>query len=427
MNVGKKMHELATLLFPINRSITGKGVRETLKILQTHIPELKIFEVESGKKVFDWTIPNEWNIEEGLLINPYGEIIANFDDNNLHVVGYSEPVDIELDLEELQKHLFSLPNQPEAIPYVTSYYNKFWGFCISHNKREKLISGKYRVKIKSTIKHGSLTYGEVILPGESSEEVFLSTYVCHPSMANNELSGPVVTTFLVKWLTEIKRKYTYRIIFIPETIGSITYLSQNLDIMKKNIIAGFNISCVGDNRVYSYLPTRKGDTLSDRTIQHVLKYIDPDFIKYSWLERGSDERQYNSPGIDLPVASLLRSKYGTYPEYHTSLDDLSIISSEGLSGSYEALKQSINIIEKNHIYKTKVLGEPQLGKRNLYSNISKVNSSFESRSIVNFLTYCDGSNDLLSIADLINVPFLKVEEITNKLLEFNLIEKTNNS
>lgn len=260
--LGPAMHALATELFPICRSITGDGVRKTLDILRRELPDLRTFEVASGSRAFDWTVPPEWNIRHASITGPDGETIVDFRDNNLHVVSYSHSVNAVLSLEELQKNLHSLPEQPDAIPYLTSYYKSQWGFCLTQRQREALKPGQYRALIDSTIAAGHLTYGELLIPGDSPEEIFLSTYVCHPSMANNELSGPVVATFLAKWLLGLeKRRYSYRIIFIPETIGSIVYLSRHLDLLKLRVIAGFNLSCIGDDRAYSYLPSRSGQTL----------------------------------------------------------------------------------------------------------------------------------------------------------------------
>ena len=296
--VGKKMHQWATDLFPICRSITGPGVRDTLEYLKKILPSLELHSVPSGSEAMDWVVPDEWHIRDAWISNEHGEKVVDFKKNNLHVLGYSEPVNLLIELSDLQDHLYSLPDQPDAIPYVTSYYKRRWGFCLSHHQREQLQPGKYRVVIDSEIYPGVLNYGELVLPGESKEEVFLSTYVCHPSMANNELSGPVVTAALAQWLTQLPSlKYTYRIVFIPETIGSLVYLSHNLNWLKKHVIAGFNITCVGDERTYSYLPSRAGDTLSDKVAQHVLYHTDPDFISYTWLDRGSDERQYCAPGF----------------------------------------------------------------------------------------------------------------------------------
>jgi len=422
--IGTEIHELAKNLWPINRSITGDGVRETLAILKNeHLPNLSIKEVPTGTKVLDWVVPREWKIRDAYIRTPSGEKICDFKKNNLHVVGYSVPVHKHLKRDELNQHLYSLNDQPDAIPYITSYYSERWGFCITQQQRDKLVDGDYEVFIDSELFYGSLTYGELILPGESSEEVFLSTYICHPSMANNELSGPTVTTYLAKWLCALShRKYTYRIIFIPETIGSITYISQNLDWLKSHVIAGFNISCVGDDRTYSYLPSRNGSTISDQIARHVLKCIKPDFDAYKWTDRGSDERQYCAPGVDLPIASIMRTKYGQYPEYHTSLDDLiHVVTPDGLEGGYNALKLAIEAIEKNGYPKMTVLGEPQLGKRGLYPTLSTKSSSIETRLMMDLITWSDGSKSLIEIAEECGVPIWDLYPILEKLLAHNLM------
>lgn len=426
-NLGKEIYALAQRLFPLHRSITGEGVRQTLNILKKEVPALTLHEVPSGTKAFDWEVPQEWNIRDAYVLDPGGKKIIDFQKSNLHIMGYSTPADKVLSLEELQNHLYSLPDQPNAIPYITSYYKKRWGFCLTHKQRQKLKPGKYRVAIDSEFKDGSLTYGEILLPGATSKEVFLSTYVCHPSMANNELSGPTVTTFLTKWLLSSERKYTYRIIFIPETIGSIVYLSRNLQEMQKNMVAGFNITCVGDDRAYSFLPSRNGNTLADKAARHVLTHTHPKFDAYTYLDRGSDERQYCSPGVDLPVASIMRSKYGTYPEYHTSLDNLDFISPTGLQGAYEALKRSIMCIERNEVLKTTVLCEPQLGKRGLYPTISTKKSSAMVRDMMNLIAYADGTRNLLEIAEKIQVPLWELVPIVERLKDENVVEEIKNN
>jgi aminopeptidase-like protein len=412
--VGHEMYNLIARLFPMCRSITGDGVRATLQTLQKYVP-LNIFEIPTGTKVFDWVVPKEWNIRDAFVLDDEGNKVIDFRENNLHVVGYSVPVDKYVSFAELQSHLYSLEDQPDAIPYITSYYEERWGLCITHNKRKNLREGTYRVVIDSELKDGYLTYGECIIPGRRADEVLLSTYICHPSMANNELSGPVVTVYLAKWLASVPRKYTYRIIFIPETIGSITYLHKNIDVMKGKVIAGFNISCVGDDRVYSFLPSRNGDTLADRVALNVLRFKHPGFISYTYLDRGSDERQYCSPGIDLPVVCVMRSKYSTYPEYHTSLDDLSLISPNGLLGSYEVLRDCIELIERNAIYKTSCFGEPQLSKRGMYPNISHKGSVGSVKPMMDCLAYADGTNDLVAISNIINVPVWRLYGIVEKL------------
>lgn len=421
--IGDKMYELCKELFPICRSITGDGFRQSLSILKKYIPEIKTMEVPTGTKCFDWEVPREWNIKDAYIITPSGEKICDFKQSNLHVLGYSAPIDKTLPLSELQEHLYSLPDQPTAIPYKTSYYAERWGFCLTQIERDELESGDYHVFIDSELKDGYLTYGELILPGESEQEVFLSSYLCHPSMANNELSGPVVTTFLSKWLAEKEsRKYTYRIIIIPETIGSIVYLSRNYKVMKDRIIAGFNVTCIGDDRAYSYLPSRRGNTLSDKIALHVLKQSQPDFVQYSFLDRGSDERQYCSPGIDLPVCSIMRTKYHCYPEYHTSLDDLSLISPEGLFGGYEVLKRSILCIEANEKLCSTTCCEPQLGRRGLYPTIGSRNKSNNVKRMVDFLAYSDGELSTLDIAENIDAPLWELDEMISRLKDEMLVE-----
>lgn len=420
---GTPIFSLAERLFPICRSITGDGVRETLRIIAQQVPELTVHEVPTGTECFDWTVPQEWNIRDAWIIDPDGNKIIDFQQHNLHVVGYSVPVDEILSLEELDKHLHSLPDQPQAIPYVTSYYQPRWGFCLTHEQRQSLRPGDYRVMIDSDLKEGSLTYGEVVLPGESSQEVFLSTYVCHPSMGNNELSGPVVMTFLLKWLTSLpRRRYTYRAVFIPETIGSIVYLSQNWQEMKERVVAGFNLSCVGDDRAYSYLPSRNENTLADQVAQHVLQHTDANYQRYRFLDRGSDERQYCSPHIDLPVATVMRTKYGVYPEYHTSLDDLTVISPAGLFGGYTALQHCLQVLENNLRVRVTVPCEPQLGRRGLYPTLSERGSADRTRRMMNLLAYADGQRTLLEIAEKIESPMWELVPIVEQLLEHQLLE-----
>ena len=421
-DIGNIMHAWARDLYPICRSITGAGVRQTLDFIKSIIPELEIYSVASGTKVFDWEIPNEWNIRDAYIADEAGEKIIDFKQHNLHVVGYSEPVNKKVSLAELDKHLYSLPDQEDAIPYITSYYQKRWGFCLTHKQRQNLSAGNYQVYIDSDLKPGVLNYAEIILAGQSEKEIFLSTYICHPSMANNELSGPVVTMALVNWLKSLNnRRYTYRIVFVPETIGSITYLSKNIQTLRQNVYAGFNITCIGDDRTYSYLPSRNGETVADKVARHVLKFIDPDYKQYSWLDRGSDERQYCAPGVDLPIASIMRSKYGEYPEYHTSLDDLSLVTPSGLSGGFVALQKAVEILEMNAKFKCTTLGEPQLGKRDLYPTLSTKQSGDQVKDMMNLLTYCDGELSLLDIADALNKSFFDLLAIVKSLSAAGLI------
>ena len=416
------MHSLCTRLFPICRSITGNGFRASLNILKEHLPELQIFEVPTGTKCFDWVVPKEWNIKDAYIIDPQGRKFCDFQKNNLHVVGYSTPIDEVIPFDELQNHLYSLPDQPDAIPYITSYYKERWGFCISEEERQLLPQGDYRVFIDSELTDGFLTYGELILPGESEKEIFLSTYLCHPSMANNELSGPVVATFLAKWLAALpSRKHTIRLIFIPETIGSILYLSKNLDALKKNVIAGFNLTCVGDDRAFSYLPSRGGDTVADVAAVHVLEHLHPEFVRYTYKDRGSDERQYCSPSIDLPVCLVMRTKFQSYPEYHTSLDDLNLITPDGLQGTYEVMQQVLLCIESNEVLRCTVLCEPQLGKRGLYPTISTKKSAEIVRDMMNIIAYSDGNNTTMDIANIMGSYLLDILPIINRLKDEKIL------
>lgn len=423
MSIGNEMYELAKELFPIDRSLTGEGVRQTLAILQRELPRMTIHEVPSGTQVFDWTVPKEWAIRQAYIEDEAGNRIVDYKTLNLHVMGYSTPVDQWVDLEELKQHIYVQKGQPEAVPYVTSYYVPRYGFCMSERQRDSLKPGQYHMVIDSELFDGSLTYGELILPGREEKEILISTYVCHPSMANNELSGPVLATALAKTLAKQEnRRYTYRFIWIPETIGSITYLSKHLAEMKKNTIAGFVLSCVGDNRTYSYIPSREGETLSDRVARNVLSFHYPDYVRYTFLNRGSDERQYNAPGVDLPVCVVCRSKYGEYPEYHTSLDDLSVISPEGLEGAYDVYMSMFTAIEYNAFYRIKCLCEPQLGKRGLYPSVSQKGSYDAVKSMVDFIAYADGKRDLIDISNVIHVPVGRLIEVIDKLTEADLLE-----
>jgi len=419
---GTFMHAVAARLFPICRSLTGDGVRQTLSNFKELLPQLAIHEIPSGTRCFDWTVPDEWNIRDAFVLDPTGKKIIDFTKCNLHVLGYSEPVDKEVTLDELQAHLHSLPDLPDAIPYVSSFYNRAWGFCISHNERQKLREGTYRVFIDSTLEPGNLTYAELLLPGSNQEEVLISTYVCHPSLANNELSGPVVCLQLARWLSELpQRRYGYRFLFIPETIGSIAYISRHLEHLQKYVIAGFTITCIGDERAYSYLPSRAGNTLSDRVAQHVLKHRAPDYIRYSFLDRGSDERQYCAPGVDLPIASLMRSKYGVYPEYHTSMDDLTLVTPKGLQGGYEVLRDCVTAIEIDRRYQVTVLCEPQMGKRGLYSPLMTRGVERVVKMRMDILTYCDGKHSLLDIADLLGAPVAEIFTFVEELVKHDLL------
>ena len=396
-------------------------------------PSLKVKSIKSGKKVYDWKIPEEWNISDAYVLDHNNKKIIDFKKNNLHLIGYSVPINKNISKKELFSRLYSLPSQPEAIPYITSYYKKYWGFCISNNDKKKIVNKLKKIsnnkkvlfaKIDSSFKkNGKLNYGEIFIPGFSKKEIFLSTYICHPSMANNELSGPLVAIALVNYFQKKKNYYSIRVIFIPETIGAISYIEKNLINLKKNVIAGYNLTCLGDNNNYSFLPTKYKNSISDRAARKAFDKLKIKYKEYSFLKRGSDERQYNSPGIDLPIASIMRSKYGTYKEYHTSLDNFDFISIKGLQGGYKILRQSINIINKSLIPKSKVLCEPLLSKHKLYPTLSTKNSNKFSQTILDFLQYSDVKNDLEEISKLVNKNYNEVKKIYKILIKKKLIER----
>lgn len=431
VNEGQEMYDFVSKIFPYCRSLTGEGVRQTLNDLREFIrqgggPELQVFEVPSGTKAFDWTVPREWKIREAYIEDEAGNHIIDMKDNNLHVLGYSTPVDKWVSLEELKEHIYTQPDQPDCIPYVTSYYKERFGFCMSENMKNSLPEGKYHMYIDSELFDGVLNYAEIVIPGETDEEVFFSTYFCHPSMANNECSGPALSGELVKYVMSLpQRRYTYRFVYVPETIGSITYLSQgeHLSKLQKSMVAGFNLSCVGDNRDYSIVESRHADTLADRVLKNVLHYhTDNKYSTYSFLKRGSDERQYNAPGVDLPVVGFCRSKFGEYPEYHTSADDLSLVSPEGLQGAYDVMTQVIDALEMNQRYQVQVLCEPQLGKRGLYPTTSQKGSYDKVKAMIDFIAYADGKTDIIDISNKILVPIDELIRFVKKLKVNNVIK-----
>ena len=419
---GLRMYELAGRLFPICRSITGDGFRRSLDMIRQEVPGIEVFEVPSGTQVFDWTVPKEWNIRGGWIRTLKGDTVIDFRDCNLHVLGYSLPIHRVVSREELLEHVYTQPEQPDWIPYVTSYYKERWGFCMSEHQKERLTDEAYEVCIDSTLEDGSLTYGELILPGETADEIFFSTYLCHPSMANNELSGPCVQAELIRYVSRLpRRRYTYRFVFIPETIGSITYLSRHLEAMQQHVKAGFVLSCVGDDRTYSFVSTKYADTLADRVLENVLRFHYPQYIRYSFMKRASDERQYGSAGVDLPVCAFCRSKYHEYPEYHTSADNMELISPEGLQGSLEVMVKVVNALEHNAYYQMTCKCEPQLGKRGLYPTISQKGTYSDVRAMQHFTAYADGRNDLIGISNILDVPVDVLIPIKDKLMEHHLL------
>lgn len=419
---GNQIYQLVSELFPINRSITGNGVRHSFEIIKNYIP-VRTHEVPSGSDALDWKVPMEWNLKKAFIKDGIGKTIVDFNDNNLHVLGYSTPINKVMSLEELDEHLYSIPENPKAIPYRTSYYKKQWGFCLSHNQRKRLKKGKYRVLIESSLTKGSLTYGDLVIPGKSKREILLSTYICHPSMANDNLSGVALATFLAKWLLATKdRHYSYRFIFVPETIGALVYLNKHRNWLQKQVDAGFVLTCLGSESPFSLMPSKYGDTLADKVSKYVLEAARKPYNSYSFLTRGSDERQYCSPGIELPVVSVMRSKYCEYPEYHTSQDNLQFVTPKALEESFFIYQKLINILEINRVYQAKCLGEPQMGKRNMYPSIGMPYLPLETEKIMNLLMYADGHNDLLAINKLTGASIESLHEIAAVLTKLDLLK-----
>ena len=389
-------------LFPLCRSLTGDGTRKTLRYFQNINNEFKILNFKSGKKVFDWSIPLEWNIKDAYIEHNSKKRFAEFKKNNLHILGYSMPVNKVIKKEELLKHIYSQKDQPNSIPYVTSYYKKRWGFCMTENTKKKLPSGNYKVLINSTLSKGIMEIMHAKISGKSKKEIFFSSYVCHPSMANNELSGPVLLNAIMQYLKAKYPKsfYSYRFVLLPETIGSIAYLSKFKNILKKNVICGFNLTCVGDEREYSVINSPEGNTLADYSLESAL--IGKKNVKsYSFLHRASDERQYCAPNIDLPLCRFSKSK--DYPEYHTDKDDFKVVTEKGLDQSLDVFKDIIDAFETGLYPKTKILCEPNLGKRNLYPTISQ-KGSYNNELVMrmDLIALSNGKNSIFKISKLLN-------------------------
>jgi aminopeptidase-like protein len=397
-----QLETLFDRLWPICRSILGPGYRESLDILAEHVPFERL-RFGTGEKVLDWTVPKEWRIRDAYLVGPDGKRRAEFKRNNLHVLNYSVPFRGKLPLAELKKHLHTEPSLPDAIPYVTSYYKERWGFCMSQRELDSLPDGDYEVVVDSELVDGELVIGEAVLPGETKEEVFFSSYLCHPSLANNELSGPLALVALYRSLAARKsHRYTYRFILSAETIGTIAYLSKRGDTLKERAVAGFQMTCVGDPGAFTYKRSRRESSLADRAARIVLRDsgLPHSSVRFDPGD-GSDERQYCSPGYDLPCGSLMRTMYGHYREYHTSLDDKSFISFASLAETVAIYEKVVDAIEANRVYRTlSPKGEPQLGKRGLYPQLSHGGLEYGVKALLWLLNYADGTRDLLEIADL---------------------------
>jgi aminopeptidase-like protein len=415
------MIDLIREAYPICRSITGDGVRRTLAMIRERIP-LEIREVPTGTPVFDWTVPREWNIRDAWIKDPSGRKVVDFQECNLHVLNYSIPVHEKLPLVELKKHLFTLPDKPDLIPYRTSYYKEAWGFCLRHRTLEELPEGEYEVFVDSTLADGSLSYGECLLPGDSEREVLLSTHVCHPSLCNDNLSGIAVMTGLARELqARPRRRYSYRFLFIPGTIGSITWLALN-DVKVDHGLVAANL---GDPGSFHYKKSRRGNAEIDRAVLNVLRASGEDFGVEDFAPFGYDERQYGSPGFNLAVGSLTRTPYGRYPEYHTSADNLDFVKPEALEGSLRTYLAVIDVLEGNRRYlNLNPKCEPQLGRRGLYRTIGG-DESGRSRELALLwvLNLSDGEHGLLDIAERSGMSFEAIRTAADALLEVELLRE----
>ena len=419
-SIGSGLHRFAGELYPICRSITGSGIRATLHRIQQQIP-LEISEVPSGTSVFDWAVPKEWNIRDAYIQAPNGQRIVDFQKSNLHILNYSTPVHATMSLGELRPHLFTSPDRPDWIPYRTSYYNENWGFCLSHNQMLALPDGEYEVRIDSTLEDGHLTYGECYLPGRTSEEVLISCHACHPSLANDNLSGVTVATFLAQFLAGRDLRYSYRFLFIPGTIGAITWLARN-ERAASLIRHGLVLTCIGDEAPFHYKKSRRGDAEIDRVAAHVLSLETQGSEILEFAPYGYDERQYCSPGFNLPVGCLMRSVWGTFPEYHTSADNLDFIKPLRLAESLRVCVAVIDVLESNRRYRSlNPFCEPQLGKRNLYRSTggNAINEEINARLWV--LNLSDGSNSLLDIAERSGMAFAAISDAADVLCESGLL------
>lgn len=417
---GRLLHQFASDLYPICRSITGDGTRRTLALIQKRI-SLRMFEVSTGTVVFDWTVPKEWNIRDAYIKDSSGRRVVDFQKNNLHVLNYSVPVRATLPLNELKPHLFTLPDRPDWIPYRTSYYQEQWGFCLTHNQMLALTDDDYEVCIDSTLEAGHLTYAECYIPGKSSNEVLISCHACHPSLANDNLSGLVVATFLAELLSGLDLHYSYRLVFVPGTIGAITWLARNGENVK-HIRHGLVLTGIGDRGGFHYKKSRRGDAEIDRAAAHVLHHCGEPAEVLDFSPYGYDERQYCSPGFNLPVGCLMRSVWGTFPEYHTSADNLDFIEPAQLARSLRACTSVLNVIENNRTYRNlNPYCEPQLGKRNLYRSTGGPVIGEEINARLWVLNFSDGDHSLLDISERSGLPFAAIHDAAELLAQSGLL------
>lgn len=419
---GNAMMMLIRELFPICRSITGNGVRRTLDILRRYIP-LEVNEVPSGTAVLDWTVPLEWNIRDAYIARQDGTHVVDFASNNLHIVQYSPPIDTVMTLAELRSHLHSLPDQPDWIPYRTSYYAENWGFCLTDRQLSGLANGLYRVVIDSELAPGHLSYGELFIPGEVSDTILFSCHICHPSLANDNLSGIAVATMLACQLKALRLRYSYRFVFIPGTIGSLTWLARNEEKVG-SIVHGLVLSCLGDPGGMTYKQSRRGNAPIDRIVAHVLAHDDVPYRIIPFVPYGYDERQYCSPGFDLPVGCLMRTPNGEYPEYHSSADNPSLLRPESLAHSLATLQRIVTVIEGDDVYRNRnPKGEPQLGRRGLYATTGgQREASHDQMTLLWVLNLADGHHSLLDIAERAGLPFARIRAAADTLVRAELLD-----
>jgi len=423
--VGRELHQLAAQLFPLHRSITGEGVRQTLRTLRQHVP-LEMHEVPTGREVFDFSVPQEWNIRDAFIKDADGERIVDYQKSNLHIVNYSQPVQATMPWHELRDHVFTLPEHPDWIPYRTSYFRPTWGFCLSHRQYEQLEQTpdrEYEVCIDATLTDGSLTYGEFYLPGQIEDEVLISCHVCHPSLANDNLSGIAIATQLAKHLQDVERRFSYRFIFIPATIGAIAWLSMN-QARTTSIKHGLILSLLGDAGNSTYKKSRRGDAEIDRAVELVLKHSGQDYSVVDFEPTGYDERQFCSPGFNLPVGCLMRTPNSCFPEYHTSADNLDFIQPMYLADSWSKCLAIIDVLENNITYvNQKPYGEPQLGKYGLYKAFGEQDhAGIFQKAVLWILNLSDGRHDLLSIAERAGLAFAVVREAALLLAKHELLK-----
>ena len=419
---GRRAHALIRALYPICRSITGNGVRRSLRLLRETIP-LALREVVSDTPVFDWTVPDEWNIRDAYIMNETGERLVDFRKSNLHVVNYSVPVNRTMSLAELRPHLFAIPETPDWIPYRTSYYQKNWGFCLTQRQLDKFAEGEYHVYIDSTLRPGQLTYGEFRIQGETDHEVLISCHSCHPSLCNDNLSGIAIAERLAALLQGLSLRYSYRFLWVPGTIGSITWLALN-EALWPRIKPGLVLSCLGDSGNFTYKRSRRGNAEIDRAVEHVLLHGERKFSASDFTPYGYDERQYCSPGINLPVGCFMRTPNGCYPQYHTSADDLSLVTPVALGESLVQLLSVIQVLEENRRYvNLNPKGEPQLGRRGLYRQMGGGNAGAAMElALLWVLNFSDGRHDLLDVAIRSGVPFNQISRAAEALQAAGLLE-----